>query len=320
MASYSGVQTAGDVKALPQAVLDVFSMDMLHEALGIMKFDVFAVKKTELTKQPGETITMTRYNNIPRGGRLDEHVEMVEKSMSASQQAITVTEWGNAIGVTEKLLQLSADDQMSEAGVQLGRDYAVVHDLMHRDALTAATQALYAGDHTSMAAMVGGTDYFDVEMIRQGVEILQTGNAPKFMGDFYVCFITPHQAASIKRDPDWIGAQNYAGTRALFTGEIGRWEDVIFISTTHCRSGAGASVDPGYEATFVNAAVGGGVPAHVYEGFLLGDSAYGKATALPAEVRQSEVKDYGRKHGLAWYAIMGSGILDDKFVVRMLSV
>lgn len=320
MAEYSGVQTAGSVKALPQGILDVFSMDMLHEALGIMKFEVFAAKKTELEKQPGETITMTRYNNIPRGGQLQEHVDLVEKSLSASQAAVTVTEWGNAIGVTEKLLQVSADDKLSEAGVQLGRDYAVVNDLMCRDALTMGSQVLYAGDQTAMADLRGAVDYFDVEMIRQGVEILQTANAPKFMGEFYACFVAPHQISYLKRDPDWIAAQNYAGTRALFNGEAGRWEDVIFISTTHCRTGSVSSADPGYESTFVNAATGGAAPAHVYEGILFGDSAYGKATALPAEVRQSEVKDYGRKHGLAWYAIMGAGVLDDKFIVRLLSV
>lgn len=317
---YTGVQTAGDVKALPQAILDVFSMDMMHEALGIMKFENFAVPKKELGVTPGKTITMTRYNSIQRGGQLKEHETLQEKSMSASQRAITVTEWGNAIGLTEKMIQLAADDQMSEAGILLGRDFAVVNDLMLRDALALGSQIVRAGNRTTMAGLIGGTDYFDVEMVRLGVEILQTANAPKFMGDFYVCFIAPHQASYLKRDPDWIAANNYANTRALFNGEIGRWEDVIFISTTHCRNGAVSSADPGYEATFVNGATGGASSAHVYEGTLIADSAYGKAVALPAELRQKESEDYGRKHGLAWYSIMGSGILEDTFVVRMQSV
>lgn len=317
---YTGVQTAGDVKALPQAILDVYSMDMMHEALGIMKFESFAVPKTELGTTPGQTITMTRYNNIQRGGQLKEHETLQEKTMSASQRAVTVTEWGNAIGLTEKMVQMAADDQLSEAGVQLGRDYAIVNDLMLRDALSLGSQIIRPNDRANMADLVGGTDFFDIEMIRLGVEVLQTANAPKFMGDFYVCFVTPHQAAYLKRDPDWVAANNYANTRALFNGEIGRWEDVIFISTTHCRSGAVSAADPGYEATFVNGATGGAQPANVYEGILFSDSAYGKATSLPTEIRQSEVRDYGRKHGIAWYSIMGSGILEDTFVVRMQSV
>lgn len=317
---FSGVHTAGDFVALPQAILDVYSVDILHEALGIMRFEEFAVKKTELTAQPGQTINFTRYNNIQRGGQLDEETEMVERTMSASQQAVSVTEWGNAIGVSEKLLQLSYDDQLAQAAVLLGRDYAVVNDLMCRDALVSAAQVIYAGDRTARANLQGGVDYFDVELIRRGVEVLQTKNAPKFNGDFYVCFLHPHQAAYLKRDPDWVSANNYANTRALFNGELGRWEDTVFIGTTHCRNGAAGTLDPGYFAGFVNAATGGAANAHVYESILFGDSSYAKATALPVEMRDDGVRDFGRKHGLAWYSIMGCGILEDDFIMRFETV
>lgn len=314
---YSGVDTGGDYVALPQAIIDVYSMDILHEAQGVMRFEDFAVQKTELQKTPGETITMTQYNNLTRGGELSEDTPLTTENLSATQKTITVTEWGKATGVSEKLLQMSYDDVLAEAAVLLGRDYAVVNDLMCRDALVLATQVIYAGDAPDRASLTAN-DYFDVEMIRQGVEILQTKNAPKFLGDFYVCFIHPHQAAYLKRDPDWVSAQNYANTRALFTGEIGRWEDVVFIGTTHCRNGAAGASDPGYEATMVDAAAGGTLP--VYEGILFSDSAYGKATGLPVEMRDDGVSDFGRKHSLAWYSIMGAKILEDDFVILLESV
>lgn len=320
MAQFSGVATAGDYISLPQAILEVYSADILHEAMSVMRFEEFAVKKTELGKAPGQTITMTRYNNITRGGQLEEHVEMDEKAMTASQQAITVTEWGNAIGVSEKLLQMSMDDNLAEAAVLLGRDYAEVNDLMCRDTLAGASQVLWAGGKASRAAMVGGSDYFDVELLRLAVEILQTKNAPKFNGDFYICFVHPHQSSYLKRDPDWVSANNYANTRALFTGELGRWEDVVFIGTTHCQNGAATAKDAGYEASMVDAATGGATPAHVYGSLLFADSAFGKATGLPIEMRDSGVRDYGRKHGLAWYSIMGCGILEDDFIVRIETV
>ena len=158
------------------------------------------------------------------------------------------------------------------------------------------------------------------EVIRQGVEILQTKNAPKFMGDFYICFVHPHQSSYLKRDPDWVAAQNYAQTRALFNGELGRWEDVVFVGTTHCQNGAAAAADPGYLAALVNAATGGAANANVYESLMFADSAVGKATALPVEMRDDGVKDYGRNHGLAWYTIMGSAIVEDDFIVRIETV
>lgn len=316
----SGVNTAGDITALPQALLDVFSMDILHEALGIMRYEEFAVEKTELNVQPGQNINFTRYNNIERGGELQEDVPLSEKALSAAQQAITVTEWGNAVGVSEKLLQLSYDDVLAEASLLLGRDFAIVNDLMMRDAITLAQQLIFAGNQTSTAALVGGTDFFDVEVIRQSVETLQIKNAPKYNGDFYICFLHPHQSAFLKRDPDWVSANNYAQTRALFNGELGRWEDVVFIGTTHQRNGAAGTKDPGFEASFVNAALGGATPAHVYEAFIFGDSSYAKATALPVELRDDGVRDFGRNHGLAWYSIQGSGILEDDFIVKVQTV
>lgn len=320
MSTYSGVTTAGDIVALPQAIIDVYSMDILHEAQGIMRFEDFAVQKTELGKAPGETITMTKYNNLTRGGELDEHVPIATQNMSASQSTITVTEWGNAVGVSEKLLQMSYDDVLLEGAVQLGRDYAVVNDLMCRDALVAATQVQYAGGKATRALLEGEVDYFDVEMIRIAVEVLQTANAPKFMGDYYVCFIHPHQSAYLKRDPDWVSANNYANTRALFNGELGRWEDVIFVGTTHCRNGAAGVNDPGYNAGMVDAAEAGTADANVYEAILFSDSAYGKATGLPVEMRDSGVTDFGRNHGLAWYSIMGAKILEDSFIIKLESV
>ena len=316
-AVYSGVSTVGDVVAIPQLILDIYSSDILYTAMGIMRFEEFAVQKEDLMVSPGQTITMNRFNNITRGSTLTEGTALEEKAMSMSQRAVTVTEWGNAIGVTEKQLAMSYEDTLKNAAILLGRDYAVVNDLMLRDALTGGTNVYYAGNQASGAALVPGTDYFDIESIRKGVEILQNSNAPKFGGKFYVCFAHPHQIAYLKRDPDWIAANNYANTRNLFTGEVGMWEDTVFISTTHCRNGAAGTLDPGYEATFATLA-GGTDP--VYEAYLFADSALGKATALPVEMRQKEREDYGRKHGLAWYSIMGAAILEDDFLVRMQSV
>jgi len=320
MTNYSGVHTAGSVVSIPQSIRDVYSLYIMHEAQAVMRFEDFAVQKTELLAQPGQNIFFTRYNNLNLGGQLQEHVAIVTQNMTAAQQSVTVTEWGNGIGVTEKMLQMSFDDLMAEASVLLGRDYAVVNDLMLRNTIVNAAQIVYAGNKASRAALDGGNDYFDVEVIRQAVEILQTKNAPKFNGEFYVCFLHPHQAAYLKRNPDWVAANNYHQTRRLFNGELGMWEDVVFIATTHMRNGAAASTDPGYEATMVNAATGGAVAANVYESFIFSDMAYAKAIGLPVELRDDGVNDFGRLHKLAWYSIMGAGILEDDFIVKIETV
>lgn len=319
--AWSGVTTAGEVVALPESIRVVYSNDILFEAVGIMKFLDFAVVKTELGRDAGQTVTFTKYDNITRGGALVEQTDLVSKAMSASQISITVTEYGNAVGVREKLLQVAWHDTLSTAAKLLGRDYAVVTDLFLRDTVLAAgTNLLYGGGAAAMAAMDGAADYFDVEIVREAVELLQTANAPKFNGDYYICFIHPHQAAYLKRDPDWVAANNYANTRRLFNGEIGRWEDVIFISTTHMNNGAVGVSDPAYELALINGATGGLNPAHVYRSCILGDNAFGYAQGLPVELRDNGVQDFGRKHALAWYSIMGAGLIDADYIVNIWTV
>jgi N4-gp56 family major capsid protein len=289
-------------------------MDIQHTAMGIARFAEFTVQKMELQAQPGQSVTFTRYANLTRGGVVAEDASISERAMSASQTSITVTEYANAVSVTEKLLLLSYDDVLQEAAVLLGRDYAIVLDLAIRDTLRAGiSNSIFAGDATSIAT-TDNNDVFDVEAVRRSVEILQTANAPKFNGDFYVGFVHPHGAAYLKRDPDWISANNYANTRALFNGELGRWEDVVFIASTHMGNGAVGATAEGYVAAYDATGAAG---IDVYEAFIYGDMCVGWATALPVEMRESGVQDYGRKHGIAWYTIMGFGMLYGEYGVKV---
>ena len=312
---------------LPEALLDVYSLDILHNAQGIMRFEDFAIRKQELNAAPGENIKFTIYNDITRGGSLTEGESLTSKSMSADQKTITVTEWGNAIKVSEKLLRLSWDDVMAESATLLGRDYAVVRDLALRDALVdgitnqqfAFTDSDPNGGTDTQATAISGIDaddVLDVEAIRKAVEVLETNNAPKFYGDYYVCFVHPHQAAYLRRDTDWINAHQYVGTRNIFNGEIGRWEDVIFVTTTHARNGAAAVGSPGYHADFDGTGAGS---VDVYEAVMFADQCLYIADSLPVELRDNGVEDFGRTHGLAWYSLFGVKRLQDDYAVSILS-
>jgi len=46
-----------------------------------------------------------------------------------------------------------------------------------------------------------------------------------------------------------------------------------------------------------------------YNAIMIGDNAFGHAIALPVELRDGGVIDFGREHGLAWYAIWGFGMI-----------
>lgn len=323
----NGIAGNNGLTALPEAMLDVFSLDILHKAQGIMRFEEFAVRKEELLAAPGENIKFTIYDDISRGIQLTENQSLSGKAMSATQKTITVTEWGNAINVSEKLLRLSWDDVMSEAATLLGRDYAVVRDLALRDAVFNNATNLISMDDVDVGGdgsnSVEADETFSIDAVRKAVEILQTEDAPKFFGDYYVCFLHPHQAAYLRRDQDWVNAHQYVGTRNLFNGEIGRFEDVIFVVTTHAPNGVAAAGAAGHKADLIapvgNPANGLAVGVAGYEACIFGDQSLYVADSLPVELRDNGVEDFGRTHGLAWYSIFGVDLLKPEYAVKILS-
>lgn len=303
------------------AVRDVYSAEIWFSALPIMKWDQFSTKKTELGVQRGHTIQMPKYGNIKRGGRLTEGVRIQTQAMSMSTQSMTVYENGNAIGFTEYLLNTAFFDQLAAASILLGRDMAIVLDLQLRDTVMQGLNTIYAAGRASRTQLIAG-DVFNTTIVKEAVEILESFNVAKFGGDHYLCFISPHQARGMRDDNDWIMASHYnQGQGSVYTGEIGRYEDVRFISTTVMPNGRNSNLDANtgdpVDVGFATALQSGqaGNQTTIYQAAFFGQYAFGHATALPVELRDNGVEDYGREHGIAWYSIWGSGILESQSIV-----
>ena len=69
----NGISGANGLTALPEAMLEVFSLDILHNAQGIMRFEEFAVRKQELLAAPGEVVKFTIYDDIARNDPVLRH-------------------------------------------------------------------------------------------------------------------------------------------------------------------------------------------------------------------------------------------------------
>lgn len=292
-ATNAGVQGA---VALTQTILDIYSKDIMFHAQPVLRFEQFAVKKTDLQAQPGLTIKMTVYNNLELGGKLTEGVPIETQALSASQREITVYEYGNAVSVTELLLQASFDDTMANAAKLLGMDYARTLDKELRDTVLSGTQVIYPNGRTARN-LIEATDVFDGEVIKDAIEVLATNNVGKFMNDHYVCFVHPHHARGLRNSPEFQEVTQYG---KQYAGEIGRIHDVVFIETTQMPVLANAGLD-----------------TDVYQAVMFGENAYGLATALPVEMRDGGIEDFGRIHKLAWYSIFGCAILEDANIVRI---
>ena len=321
--------------ALTPAIQTIWSKEILFQAMPVLRFEQFAVKKTELGVMPGLTVNFMRYTNLgvdqDAGATLTEGTRMEPTALSASQIQITVSERGQAISVTELLLNASFDDVMASSSRLLGRHMAQSMDIEARNTLykagipfgggSAVAPSLtfgrtkQSGDRTTVSPYDGGTigtvtapGYLSPTTIKDAVETLAAENIPR-LGDTYVCFVHPSQSRSLRDWPEFIEVTKYAAPGNFMLGEIGRLYDVVFIETTQVTQGLGATTLP-HAAWDSDSGTSGVQPlATAYNAIMIGDNSFGQAIALPVELRDGGVIDFGREHGLAWYAIWGFGVI-----------
>jgi len=292
---------------IPNSIRAVYSKEIIRQAQPKLRFSQFAKKKTDLNTAPGGAIKFTKYSSISRGGKLTEGVNINEKAMSNSEQTIVVEEYGNAVKISEKAIQLSVHNELQEASVALANDMAMVLDEALRDTALTTTNQVYGGGKTSASALVAG-DGFTTQSVKDVVEALATNNAPKIDGQYYICIAHPHQLRQLRDDANWINAHSYVGIENVYRGEVGMYEGVRFIETTQM---------PHNSATESLAKYGINIPT--WEAVVFGENSYGWAEALPVEMRDNGVEDYGRMHGIAWYAIWGFGIIEEQNIFSVLT-
>ena len=247
----TGITTGSSM--LGPAIQTIWSKEILFQSMPVLRFEQFAVKKTELGTMPGLTVNFMRYNNLPLpAGPLAEGVRMKTHAITANQYAITVAEQGFAVAVSELLLNASFDDVMASSSRLLGRNMALYMDLQAKQTLQRATSVVFGYKKptainvgygvyepglaaANIAAVDGATlpdgFWLHPHSVKDAVEVLASKNIPR-LGETYVCFAHPHQTRRLRDTPEWIETTKYAAPGNFMLGEVGRIDDVVFIETT----------------------------------------------------------------------------------------
>ena len=269
-ANLASISTTGYTSdaTLSPAIQQIWSKEILFQAMPVLRFEQFAVKKTELGVMPGLTINFMRYNNLSvnesTGATLSEGTRMEPVALSASQIQITVSEHGQAVAVTELLLNASFDDVMASASRLLGRHMAQSMDIQVRNTLykngvpfgggaavapsvvfgrtAASTRGAISPYDAGTLGTASAPGYLSPASIKDAVEVLAGQNIPR-LGDTYVCFVHPSQSRSLRDWPEFIEVTKYAAPGNFMLGEIGRLYDVVFIETTQVKKGLTTPAD-----------------------------------------------------------------------------
>jgi N4-gp56 family major capsid protein len=298
-AQLAGAPTAysGSNSSLSQAIQTIWSKEILFQAMPILRFEQFAVKKTELGVAPGLRVNFLRYKNFAVDPTpLTEGVRMTTNALTAEQIAITVAEHGYAVAVSELLLNASFDDVMASASRLLGRQMAQYLDVQARNTLSAATSAVFGYDRSSVQGVndwynegtvatqmsdLDGNYKLSTGAVKDAALTLAGKNIPR-LGETYVQFVHPKQSRDIRSNPEFIEVTKYAAPGNFMLGEIGRLYDVVFIETTQVKK---LAVNAAYTTS-----TSVGVPADQY-------SVPVKANTAPGSGGNPESADFTAEKG-----------------------
>jgi len=316
----AGASTPGYIP-LTLPILKVWSKDAILGALPVLRYQSVVTVKTELEKQPGDSISFVNIANLKRGGKINENADLATTDMTETETNVRLHEFGNAVGVTEAHLRKSYRDTLDDISVMLGRDYAVVLDIEIRNKYHTSSYGIFAPllsggiwyNVAAAATLAVVTSELSPRAVRTAAVALSARNASKFDGTDYIAFATPHALGSIRNSSEWQSATQYGSPDRMYNGEVGKYESVRFIETTMAPNGTDASTnaygqyaDPGYKSSLFEA---GASSADLHETLIVGEEGVALAVGMPMELRDDGVANFGRRHAIGWLSWMGAGLL-----------
>jgi N4-gp56 family major capsid protein len=290
--------------------------DILRQALQpAVKFRQFADVQdaSQQGKKKGDTFTWDRVSNIAvRGTTLTETNTMPESQFTISQGTLTITELGNSIPYSGKLEELSKFSVRDTVMRVLKNDATKTLDAHCHTQFNLTPNRIGAATTTSVVLSTAGTctttnsQAFNNTHAKLIVDIMKEANVPAYTADDYYAIAWPSTYRTFKNNLESIHQYTETGMTMIMNGEIGRYENVRYVEQTNIPKGGAA------DSTTFNAYTN---TADAWNGafsdwiFFLGEETVAEGIAVPEEIRAKVPTDFGRSKGVAWYALLGYGLV-----------
>lgn len=274
----------------------------------MVRFRQFCDAKEAFGLGKGDTFNWNVYSDVAdQGGTLQETQQMPETNFTISQSSLTIDEYGNSVPFTKKL------DDLSEHPVT-----EIIHKVLKNDARKALDTAAYnqfaatqvkvvgtgsAGSEAIAVTETGTPSAADnVAMLTGHVKLIADEMAerdiPTYDGVNYMGLFRPKALRSFKNELEGIHQYVSEGWHVIMNGEKGRYEGIRFCEQTNIS-----------QATLTAAWGTGDATGARSAGFFFGQDTVVEAFSIPEEIRGKIPTDFGRSRGIAWYALLGYGIV-----------
>lgn len=267
------------------------SKEIRHASQPLFRFRTFTQPMRETGKGKGDTVYYNKISNIAsQGGTLVETEPMAKSAYTIQRGSLVVTEYGNALAMTEKLKSLSDTnvsqdlrtvlmndqakvlDSAAAAQFQLSKIKAVIKD-------TATTTITTDG----VAGSNAGGNMSD-KNVRDIVDYMKKLNIPRFgnTGEY----VSIASVNSLRGLYDHFEAKTVNTTMMnAIKGYIGSYYGTAFNEETNVLSNA--------------------LQTNYGEAVFFGNDAVREGIVVDAEVRLEIPKDFGRDQAIAWYYLGG---------------
>jgi hypothetical protein len=164
---------------------------------------------------------------------LTEGTPPTSEDLSIGFEEFSAAQAGRVIKLTDVAMMESPFDLMSEAADRVARNAIATADKRVAEVLSAGAQVMYAGGASSRATIPSNSALTGA-LVKLAVARLKAASVPTFSDGTYRAIVHPGSTYDLESDTavgGWIDAQRYAGSQALFTGEVGRYAGVRFIES-----------------------------------------------------------------------------------------
>jgi hypothetical protein len=128
------------------------------------------------------------------------------------------------------------------------------------------------------------------------IDLMKERNIPPYLGDDYIALAWPSTFRAIKNNLETLHAYTAPGLGLIMAGEAGRYENCRFVEQTNIAKGVSNS-----GTAWTNA-----FSDWIY---FFGEDTVMEGMVVPEEIRAKIPTDYGRSKGVAYYALVGWGMV-----------
>ena len=225
----------GDITALVQTAYDQY-VRMALRSIPVMR--AIADVKPVQQAMPGSSVVFSIYSDLAQvTATLTEESDASSVALgNPSQVTVTLNEYGSAVTTTKKLNLTSFNDVDAALADIIAYNAADSLDSVVASVLTAGTNVIYAGTGNTTTSEIAAGDTITVANIRKAVTELRTNKAVPRMGELYVAYLHPRQAADLRAESGTGGFQDIVKytdnvSKTIIPGAVGVIEGAFVVET-----------------------------------------------------------------------------------------